>query len=168
MLKERNGKRGLDMPSEKEDLRKLFRTLPEERQERIIREGLERVEKRGKEPLYSSEVSEVRKELQKKYAALSKRHTFKPGQLVTWKSGFRNRRVPVYGECAIVVSVLPEPVLDPEERSAGSPLFREPLDIVLGILDEDGELLMYHFDSRRFEPFESPAPKNAKRSRTKK
>lgn len=32
-------------------------------------------------------------------------------------------------------------------------LYREPLDLLLGILHKDGDFLMYHFDSRRFQPY---------------
>ena len=37
-------------------------------------------------------------------------------------------------------------------NDSGSPYFREPLDIVLGFVDGDGDFITYHFDSRRFAP----------------
>ena len=42
-----------------------------------------------------------------------------------------------------------------EKDDASTPYYREPLDVVLGLTDEDGDFLCFHFDSRRFEPFES-------------
>jgi hypothetical protein len=39
-------------------------------------------------------------------------------------------------------------------EDAGSPFFQEPLDVVLGIIDRDGDFFCYHYDSRRFEPFQ--------------
>jgi hypothetical protein len=63
----------------------------------------------------------------------------------------RNRRRPKYGEPEIVMENLSQAVYDTENTSAASMSFREPLDIALGIIDEDGDFLIYHFDSRRFE-----------------
>ncbi len=47
--------------------------------------------------------------------------------------------------------MLLEPIFDSEEGT-GSAYFREPLDIVLGVLEE-GSFLCLYFDSRRFEPY---------------
>lgn len=82
-------------------------------------------------------------------------HEFHVSQVVRWKKGMRNRKRPRENEPAIVISVLPEPVFDisVKDSSAATRYFREPLDIVLGVLDSDGELMTFHFDSRRFEPF---------------
>ncbi|MCP5197389.1 MAG: hypothetical protein H6974_11490 [Gammaproteobacteria bacterium] len=76
-----------------------------------------------------------------------------PGMLVVWKPGLKNRRFPRYGEPAIVVKVLDPPILDHENES-GCTYYREPLDLLLGILHKDGDFLVYHFDSRRFQPQE--------------
>lgn len=74
---------------------------------------------------------------------------FKPGDLVTWKLGLKNKRRPSDSEFAVVVEVLPGPVFD-SNKGASLAYFREPLDIRLGLLDEDGDFTVYHFDSRRF------------------
>jgi hypothetical protein len=87
--------------------------------------------------------------LHERFRAISERETFTPGMLVRWKRFMRNRTKPLDGQTAIVVEVLDEPVFP--DKDAGSQYFREPLDIVLGFLDEDGEFAQYHFDSRRFE-----------------
>ncbi len=85
--------------------------------------------------------------------SLLQAHAFAPGDLVTWKPGLQNRRLPKYGEPAIVLQVLSEPVLDTEKES-GSAYFREPLSLVLGVLLDEGnrrgDFLAWHFDGRRF------------------
>lgn len=83
-------------------------------------------------------------------------HRFAPGDLVMWKPGLINRRVPRIGQPAIVLEVLAEPVFD-SERDSGSHYFREPLDLVLGLFLNEGshrgEFLNWYFDSRRFQPW---------------
>lgn len=79
------------------------------------------------------------------------RTAFAPGQIVRWKSGMQNRRLPAYGEPVIIIEVLNPAVCPPDEDFAGSNLFREPLTLVLGMHDSDGDFLTYHFDGRRFE-----------------
>lgn len=74
-----------------------------------------------------------------------------PGMLAVWKPGLKNRTLPDYGQPAIVMDVLEEPNFDPSDRSR-SPYFREPLDLLLGVLTRDDDFLLLHFDARRFEP----------------
>lgn len=79
----------------------------------------------------------------------------KVGDLVVWKDGLKNRKRPSYAEPAIVISVADDhddALYDPGNES-GSPYFREPLTIQLGIIDSDGEMSMYYFDKRRFRAF---------------
>ena len=95
---------------------------------------------------------EVAQQLTKRFQSLSKPCRFSPGQLVKWKADLKNRRRPHDGEPAIVVAHLETPILR-DEHDSGSSYFREPLDLVLGILDSDGDFLCYHYDSRRFEAF---------------
>lgn len=85
--------------------------------------------------------------------AAAPRTVFAPGQIVRWKSGMKNRRLPTYGEPAIILEVLNPAVYPPDEDTAGSNLFREPLTLVLGVHDIGGDFLTYHFDGRRFELF---------------
>lgn len=85
---------------------------------------------------------------------LLKRQAFSPGDLVTWKPGMSNARFPRQGKPAVVIEVLAEPVLDTRVKP-GYTYFREPLDIVLGVIVESGprrgDFLYWHFDSRRFQ-----------------
>lgn len=81
-------------------------------------------------------------------------HSFQYGSFVRWKPGMKNRKHPAYGEPAIVMEMLPTAILDKKsEGDSTSALFREPLDLVLGVFTtHDGEFLLFHYDSRRFEP----------------
>lgn len=79
--------------------------------------------------------------------------TLQAGMLAMWKPGLKNRRFPLYGQPAIVVEKLDPPILD-HEAEAGTTYYREPLDMLLGILHKDGDFLVYHFDSRRFQPYQ--------------
>jgi len=74
---------------------------------------------------------------------------FRPGDIVKWKPGCSNRKRPKQDEYAVVIEVLPEPLYS-QEKSSGTPYFHEPLDIVLGMLDSDGDLVRYVYDKRRF------------------
>jgi len=74
---------------------------------------------------------------------------FRPGDIVVWKEGCSNRKRPKVDEPCVVIEVLPEPIYG-KEKSAGTPYFHEPLDIILGMLDGDGDLVRYCFDKRRF------------------
>jgi hypothetical protein len=97
--------------------------------------------------------------LRARVSSLQRRHDFKPGDLVSWKPGLSNRRMPRYGRPAVVIEVLPDPVLD-HAKDSGDAYFREPLDIVLGVFLEQGrhrgDFIAWHFDSRRLQPW-SPA-----------
>jgi hypothetical protein len=87
------------------------------------------------------------------FARLCKVYNFKPGQLVQWKKGLKNKRTPCYGEPIIVMELLATPTFDNTVKDAGSPYFREPLSFVAGELDGDGDIICYHYDARRFEPY---------------
>lgn len=94
--------------------------------------------------------------LTERYQALTGRYVFKPGDLVCWKPGLRNRRFPCGGRPAVVLEVLTTPVLDTDADS-GSTYYREPLDLVLGLFLDEGEhrgnFLSWYFDGRRFQPW---------------
>ena len=50
----------------------------------------------------------------------------------------------------MVVEELEQPIIQ-DTRDSGSPYYREPLDLVLALLDDDRDLLILHYDKRRFE-----------------
>lgn len=106
---------------------------------------------------FDSPIDTLAQALQERWQSFHTAHTFKPGDLVSWKPGLRNRRFPRYGAPAIVLEVLDEPVRD-NEKDSGNTYFREPLGIVLGLFLHDGEhrgdFLSWHFDARRFQPWQ--------------
>lgn len=75
-----------------------------------------------------------------------------PCMLAQWKPGLKNRITPAYGDPVVVVSIIDPPVFD-STFGSGSPYYREPLGLVLGETDDNGEFLLYHYDIRRFEPY---------------
>lgn len=81
-------------------------------------------------------------------------YDFKPGDLVIWKKGLTNRARPALNEPAIVMLILDTPLRDQNKQDSGTPYFNEPLDLVLGLIDEDGEFAIFHYDKRRFEPYQ--------------
>lgn len=81
-------------------------------------------------------------------------YDFIPGDLVVWKKGLRNKARPALNEPAIVMQILDTPLRDQNKQDSGTPYFNEPLDLVLGLIDEDGEFALFHYDKRRFEPYQ--------------
>lgn len=77
---------------------------------------------------------------------------FSSGDLVVWKDGLRNKKMPPENVPAVVIKQLPEPLYSPEKES-GSAYFREPLDLVAGFIDDDGDFVIFHFDSKRFKKY---------------
>jgi hypothetical protein len=139
-----------------ESEQELLRGLSESASPRDLALALDRlIEKRVKEreqvlsPDHKARVLAL-------YESLITVHEFQPGQLVKWKGGMKNKRRPDEGAPAIVIDVLAEPVLD-TESGPSSVYFREPLDLIVGVLDSDDEFLIIHVDRRRFEPFEGEA-----------
>lgn len=86
--------------------------------------------------------------------AINIKHNFKVGDIVKWKPNLKNKTMPEYGEPLIVLELLEKPFFDKDEGPS-SPYFNEPLDIVLGLIADEGEFISFYFDSRRFEPFKT-------------
>ncbi len=115
------------------------------------------IAKRIKEQLAKRKIENMPEHLERLRNGRKKfneKYDFKPGDLVVWKKGMKNKARPAYDEPAIVMEVLKEPLKDGEEQNSGSPYFNEPLDLILGISDEDGDFLIFHYDKRRFEPYQ--------------
>ena len=85
-------------------------------------------------------------ELLDRFTRMNEKKAFKPGDIVDWKPGLKNRKS--VGPF-VVVEVLPTAIMSTDE-SSGSAYFREPLDIILGFV-YNGALVTFHFDSRRFQ-----------------
>ncbi|MCF6205693.1 MAG: hypothetical protein L3J47_02195 [Sulfurovum sp.] len=79
------------------------------------------------------------------------KNIFKVGDKVKWKPKLKNRKYPKYDQIAIIIEVLDKPVYDEEKTNSGSPYFKEPLDIRLAILDNQGDFEIYYYDSNRFQ-----------------
>ncbi len=82
------------------------------------------------------------------------KHSFKLGDIVKWKPYLKNRTIPDYEEPMIVLEILENPIFDKEE-GPNSSYYNEPLDIILGIIDEEDEFISLHFDSRKIQPFKT-------------
>lgn len=81
-----------------------------------------------------------------------KKESLEVGQIVKWKEHLKNRKLPRKNQPAIVIAILDKPVISTDDES-GSPYFLETLDIILGIIVENGTFLTFYYDSRRFEPY---------------
>lgn len=100
----------------------------------------------------SSSSNEDKIELLKKLKNLyDKKNVFEVGDIIRWKPQLKNRKLPDYNEPTIVLEVLAEPVLD-DSKEVGNAYYREKNDIRVGVLRDD-TLLMFYFDSNRFESF---------------
>jgi hypothetical protein len=117
--------------------------------EELIRALLASRSRREGEP--TAELIKKLKNLHFEYASNANR--FKPGDLVVWKDGMRNKKTPQNRTPAIVIEHLATPIISNTDN-AGSAYYREPLDLLAGFIDEDGDFVIYHFDSRRFKHFE--------------
>ncbi len=89
--------------------------------------------------------------LKEAFAKFGEVNTFKPGDLIAFKDGMANKTRPGKGEPVIVYQMI-EPVKDPE-ASRSTAASAEVLDVQAGYVDDDGDFLVYHYDSRRFEHY---------------
>jgi hypothetical protein len=75
---------------------------------------------------------------------------FQPGDIVMWKEGLKNKKYPGENQFAVVIQQLEEPLIQ-MERDSGTPYCREPLDLMLALSDNDGDLVVFYYDKRRFK-----------------
>lgn len=124
--------------------------LSEKSIEEVVRKIIfQRTEKGGEETLNEPH-EELSKLKQKVNSFLQPSPKFNTGDVVKWKKGLKNKKYPKEEQLAIVIQELEEPVIQ-GERDSGTPYFREPLDLILGVLDQEGDLMLFHYDKRRFE-----------------
>ena len=79
---------------------------------------------------------------------LMRTEKFQPGDAVKWKPGLCNCVRPLEGETAIVIELIDPPIRG--QLDTGGPDAAARNDIAVAVLDDDGELLHYLMDSRRF------------------
>jgi hypothetical protein len=88
---------------------------------------------------------------------LNVEHTFAPGMIVRQKRQARLYRMLGDNDLAIVVRMLPEPIMS-QEFSVNNTLYRHEVDMVIGSIEYAGIdrqqpiFATFHVDSRRFEP----------------
>jgi len=105
------------------------------------------------EPISEEKQKELADKLLPLHSNFLKNYEFKEGQLVVWKEGLQNRARPRLKEPALVIELLKEPGFD-TDKDSGTPYFCEPLNMIIGVLDEVEEnLIFFHVDKRRFQPF---------------
>ncbi len=108
-----------------------------------------------KERLRNRKIENVPEHISKLRVAkdgFDKAYDFKLGDLVVWKKGLKNKIRPALNEPAIVMEILDTPLKDENNQDSGTPYFNEPLDFGLGLIDDDGDFTIFHYDKRRFEP----------------
>ena len=77
---------------------------------------------------------------------------FKPGDIVRWKRGLKNKKMPTDDQPAVVINQLSKPII--VDKDSGTPYFNEPLDLVLAFTGREGELVVFYYDRRRFKRVE--------------
>jgi hypothetical protein len=117
-----------------------------------MKQFLKEVVKEAIQPKALNKIEELRDRVKRMTGG--PRTEFHSGDIVKWKPGMKNRRFPEEDMPAIVMQVLPTPIYDTEKKDAGSPYFREPLDIIIGIAGNEGDIVKFHYDSRRFMLFD--------------
>lgn len=129
-----------------------LKDLPREALEEIVKQFMVQKGVDDSAPKIALKVGEALL-LDKVKAFLNVGNKFEPikrGDIVKWKKGLKNKKVPDEEQCAVVVDIVKESNLQ-GDRDSGSPYYREPLDLALAVLDKNGDLVVYHYDQRRFE-----------------
>ena len=85
------------------------------------------------------------------FEVFRKENFFAVGDIVEWKPGMRNRRT--IGPCIVIHQYIGKDIPFNEDKS-GIQGFMEPLDLAVGVIDEeDGEFMVFHVDSRRMQHY---------------
>jgi hypothetical protein len=137
--------------------------LSEKNLEEVVMKIMSQTTEKGGNITRNEPYGELSKLKQKVETLLQPPPKFQTGDVVKWKKGLKNKKYPEEEQLAMVIQELEEPIIQ-SERDSGTPYFREPLDLILGVLDQDGDLMLYHYDKRRFEIVEhakSGVPKPA-------
>ncbi len=86
-------------------------------------------------------------------AFLTVQPEFKVEQLIEWKPDLKDKRFPQYGEPAVVLAVLAEPVNETGDDTT-SQYSCAVNDIIIGVKAPDGDFAHYYADSRRWQPLQ--------------
>jgi hypothetical protein len=84
---------------------------------------------------------------------LEPQEPFKVGDVVVVKNGLNNKRMPDYGEPAVVTSLLPQHTFD-DGQDTGTPYYMEPLTMKIGVLLDGEQFIEIAVDGRRFRHFD--------------
>lgn len=84
---------------------------------------------------------------------------FSLGSMVQWKPGMRVARLLAYGQPAVVLQVLNEPIVD-EDASAMDPSRAHMCDLLIGVETPNHQFMTFYADSRRLEHFTYQAVRN--------
>jgi len=107
--------------------------------------------KKLSEPVSEEKQKDLSHKLKVLYESLSEKYEFQEGQLVVWKEGLQNRMRPRLNEPAVVIEILKESIFD-TDKDSGTPYFREPLNMIVGVFDEtENNMIFFHVDKRRFK-----------------
>jgi hypothetical protein len=112
------------------------------------------VAKAGNTPKAAPSLSVEARRLLDHYSDYTKVHKFQRGDLVKLKTGLRcNFRYPHGDRPGIVFEVLDPPLAG----GATSPCTAGSLlDLRIGVLDDDGDLILFCYPSQLFEPYDGP------------
>lgn len=77
--------------------------------------------------------------------------TFQPGDLVEWKPGMKNSKVPEYGSPVMVLDVYDAPI---RRENDGTPYGGEPNDMRCLTMKSDSGIHAFPFDSHRFTKYQ--------------
>ncbi len=98
--------------------------------------------KKEEEAPYIKEPTKYLEELGKRQKSYEDAATFSMGNIIIWKDGMKNKRLPEYAQPCIVMRINNPPVYDTD--------IHEFLNIVLGFIT-DGDFLTFSYDSKRFK-----------------
>jgi hypothetical protein len=78
---------------------------------------------------------------------------FQSHDLITWKPNMRYRRFPANNQPCVFVRWLDQPIITEVESNSGAIICLDRVDMEYGILDEDGDFIVYVSNSNRMMPW---------------
>lgn len=135
------------------DLQNIPSSMPEEVKKMIAQAFIEKAMNGGNNQQQFIDVAKHTEKLKTLKSRLESISELQEGDIVKWKKDLKNKKRPSYDQPVIVIKVLEEAIFDSDQNNAGSPYFKEPLDIQLGFIDEDNDFMLFYYDKRRFELF---------------